>query len=361
MSTIDELRNELADRAGDVAHRHHTDRLAGIRRKRTAQRRTMAGGVAGVTGLALAAVVALVPGNARIVDSTPPPVNKPDKDISGPELPGAPVPVVGEKGVLFYETPGIATLNHYEVGDPGQHRLEFSFIAETDVVTYSNVCQNAPENGLRDRTPWMSSITVNGHPQSGSSCNRSAGEAPEAPSVRFGGGYEREARIWKSFGVEAGARVEVVVQLETSEGKPVTEAGTDVVLGAGFWSLTDVRSPRVNESTVVDPVVQHEGVNYRYLKSVSATGKEGISLTAPDHLEGSPVLMNWGRSGSGGRFMVDTGGRNPVSSFSDYSGSTSGGSFELISSGDTSKARVTAEDLNSPSVTLWIALYKPIR
>jgi hypothetical protein len=360
MSTIEDLRNELADRAGGVSHSHHTDRLAGIRSKRTAQRRTMAAGVAGVTALAVAAVVVLMPGTANIVDSTPPPVDKPEKIDSEPELPGAPVPVVEHEGVLFYETPGIATLNHYEVGEPGQRRVEFSFTAQSDVVTYSHVCHDVPGKGLRDRTPWMSSITVNGHPQSGSSCDRSAGEAPEAPGVRFGGGYEREARIWKSFGVEAGARVEVVVQLETSAGKPVSDEKTDVVLGAGFWSLPDVRSHRVDESTVVDPVVEYGGVNYRYLESVSATHQEGGSLAAPDYAGGSPVLMRWGKHGSAGRFMVNTGRRNSVSSYSDAS-ATSSASNELIRSGSTSQARVTAERLDSPSVTLWIALYEPIQ
>ena len=359
MTTLDELRNELADRAREVSPSHHTDRLAGIRRKRTAHRRTTAAGVAGVTALAVAAVVSLMPGNANIVDSTPPPVNKPDKVDSEPELPGARVPVVEHKGVRFYETPGIVTLDHYVVGEPGQQRLEFSFIAGSDVLTYSSACYGVPGSD-RDREDWLSSITINGHPQVGWSCS-SYTDLPNGPRIGWGPSYEREAGHWKSIGVEAGARVEVVVETETSEGEPLSHP--DVVQAAAFWSVPDVRSHRVNDSTVVEPVIESGGVNYRYLESVSATLKEGGSLAAPAYSEGSPVLMSWGKSGPAGTFMVDTGGPNPQSSVSDRSGGVlGGGSGELIRSGDTSRARVTAQRLRgSESVTLWIALYEPIQ
>jgi predicted DNA-binding WGR domain protein len=363
MSTVDELRNELASRAGDVPHSHHTDRLAGIRRKRTAQRRTMAAGVtAGVTAataLAVAAVVALMPGNANVVDLAPPPVDRPGNDSSGPGLPGAPVPVVEEKGIRFYKTPGIAALDGVVVGEPGQRRVEFSFVARADVLRYTGFCHGVPGDGPRERTPRMSSITVNGYPQSSESCNRSVGEAPQAPTVSFGGPYEREARIWRSYGVEAGARVQVVVELETFQGDPASDS--DAVLGAGFWSVAQPKLHRVNESTLVDDVVEYQGVNYRYLTSVSASRKEGGTLAAPTHATGTPVLVRWGKVGSGGTFSVKTGTPRSQSGFSDRSPGATGASAELISSGDTSRARVTAERLLSGTVTLWVALYEPIQ
>ena len=355
MNTIEDLRTELANRAGGVPHSHHTDRLAGIRSKRTAQRRTMAAGIAGTTALAVAAVVALMPGNANVVDSTPPPVDKPGKDNSGPKLPGAPVPVVGEKAFRFYETPGIATLNHYEVGEPGQRRLKFSFIAGSDVLAYTGACSGVL--GDDDRGEWISSFTINGKPGTGMSCSRSSSSPPGGPTTGWGQFYQREVQRWTAYGVEAGARVEVVMTLSV-QGKPSSDP--DVVLGAAFWAVPDVRGHRVNESTVVDPVVEYAGVNYRYLRSVSASLKGAGRLAAPDYDAGSPVLMRWGKHGSGGTFVVDAGGRNPVSTFIDHSASGSA-SGELIRSGDTSRARVTAERLDSPSVTLWIALYEPIQ
>jgi hypothetical protein len=358
MSTIEDLRNELANRAGGVSHSHHTDRMAGIRSKRTAQRRTMAAAASGATALAVAAVLELMPGNANVVDSTPPPVDKPDRDSSGPQLPGAPVPAVGEDGFRFYETPGIATLDHYEVGEPGQRTVEFSFIAQADVLTYTGACHGAP-GADGDRSAWISNITVNGHPQLGMSCATPSDGSPKSFVAGWGASYERDARKWKSYGVEAGARVDVVVELQDDRGKPLSDP--DVVLAAAFWSVPDVHHHRVNESTVVDPVVEYDGVNYRYLESVSASLKEGGRLAAPDYDAGSPVLMRWGKRGSAGTFTVDTGGRNPVSTFIDHSESAIGASSELIRSGDTSRAWVTAERLDSPSVTLWIALYEPIQ
>jgi hypothetical protein len=65
---------------------------------------TRDGGLAaGATALAVAAVIALVPGNADLAGATR---DQADQDSSLPVLPGAPVPVRGGEGVEFYETPG---------------------------------------------------------------------------------------------------------------------------------------------------------------------------------------------------------------------------------------------------------------
>lgn len=117
----------------------------------------------------------------------------------------------------------------------------------------------------------------------------------------------------------------------------------------------------MNESTRVDDVVEYGGVNYRYVTSVAASRREGGSLAAPAHSEGSPVLMSWGKDGSAGVFGAESRNSASLSGFSTQFFGAAGGSGELIRSGDTSQARVIAERLKSETVTLWIALYEPIQ
>lgn len=306
MSTIDDLRNELADRAANVPPGQHLDRLAGIKRKRTAQRRTMAAGAAGATALAIAAVVALVPGSAELAEPTPPPPAtkpaKPTEDTSPPSLAGAAVPVVEEKGVEFYETPGLGTLDGYAVDEPGQRRLEFSFVAGADVVNYDHVCFGAPEVDPPSPDALMVSITVNGHPQSSVSCDPSPSPLPRSPSAGSGYANERDARIWEGYGVVEGSEVEVVVELETFDREPASDPG--VTIGAGFWSMRAAPVHEVAPDVLEPGVVVHGGVNYRYRESVSASVGEGDSFPAPEHPSDTPVLAVWGKTGSGGTFTM---------------------------------------------------------
>jgi hypothetical protein len=303
-----------------------------------------------------------MPGNANVADPTPS-VDGPREDRSREALPGAPVPVVEEQGVEFYDTPGITTLDGYAVGEPGQRQVELSFVAQSDVLTYTPVCEGASEDGEPpDRSRLVGSITVNGHPLRGAKC-RSSYDLPRSPSVRFGGSHEREARIWATYGVEAGARVEVVVELQAARDEPLNDADADadVVLGAAFWSVPDLRSHRMSESTYIDDVTEYGGVNYRYVTSVSASRKEGGVIAAPAHSTGEPVLLWWGADGSAGTFTGTTGdGLSRSRVMTRSSGAVPGGAL-FIGSGDTSRARVTARRLESATATLWIALYEPIR
>lgn len=359
MSTIDDLRDELAHRAADVPQSRHQERLAGIRRKRTAQRRSIAAAAAGATALAVTAVIALVPGNADLAEpSPPPPATKPTQDTLVPILPGAPVPVVKEKGVEFYETPGLGTLDGYAVGEPGQRRLEFSFIAGSDVLNYDHMCFGADDSQANSRDSLIVRIAVNGHPQTGVSCSTSPSLQPAEPTIGTGYATQRDARIWASYGVVAGSRVHVVAELQSIDGEPRSDP--DITIGAGFWSLNNVPGRQVTADVLVPDLVVYEGVNYRYIASEAATVDDGGRVRAPAMAAGSkgPVLLSWGFVGSGGSFTLYPGGEGDPAGVSAADGG--GRSEHFLPAGDTSMVRLVAERLNEDAVTLWIALYAPV-
>jgi hypothetical protein len=357
MSTIDDLRNELAKRAEDVPSGHHIQRLSGIRRKRAAHRRRLTGAVAAASALAVAAVVALVPGNAPEADPAPPAAQKPGKAAA--ELPGAPIPVVEESGVELYETPGLATLNGYAVGEAGQQQVEFSFVAGSSVLSYTSFCTGGPKpNVSLDEAVWIS-ITVNGQLLPRGTCSSAAG-SPQAPTMSLGdSSYEQQAEAWASVGVRTGERVEAVARLTDADGRASSDP--DVAIGAAFWSKSNDQH-HVTPSTVVDDLVEFAGVNYNHVTTVSTSVSEGGSLPVwLDQGSETPMLVHWGYVGSGGVFTLQRAGGRATESLQDHTQRGGGASKHLLRSADSFPLRVIAERLNSGEVTLWAALYEPVQ
>jgi len=363
MSGIDELKQELADRAAALPVGHHTKRMAGIKRKRAAQRRMTVGGVAAGAALAVAAAVALIPGSTTLADPRTPVATRPSDESPAPDpkdLPGAPIPVVEQGGVEFYETPGLAQLSGYAVGEPGQRRLEFSFVADSDVVTYSSACYGGSEAGIRLPKGLFVNVEVNGSPLSARSCASGPPTVPQSPNTGFGGPHENQAGTWSEYGVRRGATVAVVVELVDAEDRPASDA--DVVLGAGFWSVPVPGPDDMHDvaPSVTEPdIVEYQGVNYEFVTSVSGLRGPGQPLGALAHQLGSPVLLRWGTD-SGGIYTIRSGDRLTPESVQTASGPAAGGGY-LIPSGDTSEVSVTGRQLRQKQAQLWIALYEPIQ
>jgi hypothetical protein len=357
MRTIDDLRNELAKRAEEVPSGHHIQRLSGIRRKRAAQRRRLTAAAAAASGLAVAAVVALVPGSAPKADPAPPAAQKPAKAEA--QLPGAPIPVVEESGVELYETPGLATLNGYAVGAAGQQQVDFAFVAGSGVLSYTSFCTGGPKPDVGlDEALWIT-MTVNGQLLPRGTCSAPEG-SPLAPTMSLGASrHEQQEAAWASVGVRTGERVEAVAQLTDADGRPVTDS--NVVIGAAFWSKLEAEH-HITASTVVDDVVEYGGVNYDHVTTVSASVDAGGSIPVlPEPGLETPVLVRWGYLSSGGAFTLETAGGRATESLQDDTLRGGGAGNHLLRSADSFPLRVIAERLNSGPVTLWAALYEPVQ
>lgn len=182
-----------------------------------------------------------------------------------------------------------------------------------------------------------------------SSCSGPDTDYAEGPGFDLGRGTTR----WRELGVRAGEKVEVEVRLTADGDAPVE--GTDIRVGAGFWTADDVERVEAVPGVHVNRIQVSDGINYEFVRAVSATLEPGSTLGVPSVSGDGQRLVNF-RVGGSSRASLRGGHQGPQ--FFINSGGSPFTASAVVRPGADGELKVQLDRSQQPQ-EVWVAVYAP--
>lgn len=334
--SVEDLRAELNQQADRVTDAGHNERLAGVRGKVTATRRTRAAGSVGAAALAVTALV-LVP---QVADDAV----RPDRmEPAAPTSSSPSTPEQTTDPLAFPPSIDGDTLIDSSMNRPGRSTMTWRVVLADLNVAISQFCR-LPKNTAFDPNVYPLvgvHLAINGRPAYGWSCVTA--ERPGNPAFEM---------PWRSFGISPGKPFTISMWLERAE-KRIQVPGTR--LGLGLYARTGdrVRADGVELTVIKDAA---DGYRYRLREYRTRPVAEARELSLIVSASGRPVYLVYGWS-----TLQQVGGMEAYLDGKPLSSVTGGGlaTGEIRQTGRPHTVRVVAKGRSNSGV-LVIAYYERI-